>query len=63
MTSRILGWLPGMGGLRSGGRAASDVLPVRLGGQSLGGSHSSPVSLSGFDQALDRLSVSSWDVW
>jgi len=27
-------------------------LPVRLGGQSLSGSHSSPVSLSGFDQAL-----------
>ena len=57
MTSRILGWLPGMGGLRSGGRTASDVLPVRLGGQSLGGSHSSPVSLSGFDQALVWVTV------
>ena len=57
MTSRILGWLPGMGGLRSGDRTASDVLPVRLGGQSLGGSHSSPVSLSGFDQALVWVTV------
>lgn len=38
--------------MRSGGSATSDVLPVRLGGQSLSGSHSSSVSLSGFDQAL-----------
>ena len=52
MTSRLLGWLPGGRSIRSGGRAASDVLPVRLGGQSLSGSHSSPVGLSGFDQAL-----------
>jgi len=52
VTSRLLGWLPGVKGMRSGGSATSDVLPVRLGGQSLSGSHSSSVSLSGFDQAL-----------
>jgi cell division protein FtsW len=52
MTPRLWGWLPGRSGLLSGGRAAADVLPVRLSGQSLRGSHPSPVSLSGFDQAL-----------
>ena len=57
MTTRLLGWLPGMGGKRLGGRTASDVLPVRLGGQSLSSSHSSPVSLSGFDQALVWVTV------
>ena len=57
MGSRLFGWLPGMGGLRSGGMRASDTLPVRLGGQSLSGTHSSPVSLSGFDQALVWVTV------
>ena len=57
MGSRLFGWLPGMGGLKSGGMRASDTLPVRLGGQSLSGTHSSPVSLSGFDQALVWVTV------
>ena len=30
MTSRLFGWLPGMGGMSSGGKQARDVLPVRL---------------------------------
>ena len=57
MASRMLGWLPGMGGPPSGGRRAREALPVRLSGQSLSGSHSSPVSLSGFDQALVWVTV------
>jgi len=57
LSSRLFGWLPGMGGLQSGGKRASDALPVRLGGQSLSGTHSSPVSLSGFDQALVWVTV------
>ena len=57
MGSRLFGWLPGMGGLRSGSMRTSDALPVRLGGQSLSGTHSSPVSLSGFDQALVWVTV------
>jgi cell division protein FtsW len=57
MTSRLFGWLPGMGGTHTGSKSARDVLPVRLGGQSLSGSHSSPVSLSGFDQALVWVTV------
>ena len=57
MTSRLFGWLPGMGGIPSGGKRASDALPVRLGGQSLSGTHSSPVNLSGFDQALVWVTV------
>ena len=46
-----------MGGMQSGGKRASDALPVRLGGQSLSGTHSSPVNLSGFDQALVWVTV------
>jgi len=57
MGSRLLGWLAGIGGMRAGGRTASDVLPVRLGGRSLSSSHSSPVSLSGFDQTLVWVTV------
>ena len=57
MGSRLFGWLPGMGGPQTGGKRASDALPVRLGGQSLSGTHSSPVSLSGFDQALVWVTV------
>ena len=55
LSARIFGWLPGVSGMvstPSGGGRASDVLPVRLGGQRLSGSYVSPVSLSGFDQAL-----------
>jgi cell division protein FtsW len=52
MYARLVGWLPGMGGAPSRRKQTRDVLPVRLGGQSLSGSHSSAVSLSGFDQAL-----------
>ena len=57
MGTRLFSWLPGMGGMLSGGKRASDVLPVRLGGQRLSGTDSSPVSLSGFDQALVWVSV------
>ena len=57
MASRLFGRLPGMGGMQSGGKRASDALPVRLGGQSLSGTHSSPVNLSGFDQALVWVTV------
>ena len=57
MGTRLFSWLPGMGGTQSGGKRASDVLPVRLSGQRLSGTHSSPVSLSGFDQALVWVSV------
>ncbi|MGB4117061.1 MAG: putative lipid II flippase FtsW [Polaromonas sp.] len=39
------------------GKRTPDALPVRLGGQSLSGSNSSPVSLSGFDQALVWVTV------
>ncbi len=55
--SRLLGWLPGMGGVHADGKRTSDVLPVRLSGQSLSGTHSSPVNLSGFDQALVWVAV------
>ncbi len=57
MTSRSWGWRPGMGWLRSAGSAASDALPVRLGSQSLSGSSSAPVTLSGFDQAMVWVTV------
>ncbi len=55
--SRLSNWVPGIGSSGPGGRTVSEVLPVRLGGQSLNGSHSSPVSLSGFDQALVWVTV------
>jgi cell division protein FtsW len=51
-SSRLWGWLPGLGGIPTRRKQTRDVLPVRLGGQSLSGTHASPVSLSGFDQAL-----------
>ncbi len=44
--ARLFGWFSGMG------KAASDVLPVRLGSQSLSRTPSTPVRLAGFDQAL-----------
>jgi cell division protein FtsW len=49
MASRFFGWLPHLG---TAGKTVADVLPVRLGGQSLSGTRSSPVTLAGFDQAL-----------
>jgi cell division protein FtsW len=57
MASRLFAWLPGAGGKHTAGKSARDVLPVRLGGQSLSGSNASPVSLSGFDQALVWVTV------
>jgi cell division protein FtsW len=54
MTSRLLGWLPNFG---AGGKTVADVLPVRLGGQSLSGMRSAPVSTAGFDQALVWVTV------
>ncbi|RZJ06722.1 MAG: cell division protein FtsW, partial [Haliea sp.] len=42
----ITGWFSGLG------KAASDVLPVRLGGQSLSRKPSKPVGMAGFDQGL-----------
>ncbi len=44
--TRLSGWFSGLG------KATSDVLPVRLGGQSLSRSPSTPVSMAGFDKAL-----------
>ena len=52
VTSRLFGWVPKLGAARSGKESASDALPVRLGGQGLGGTRSAPVGLMGFDQAL-----------
>lgn len=54
MTSRLLGWLPSLGGARN---TVADVLPVRVGGQSMKGSGSAPVTLAGFDQALVWVTV------
>ena len=53
--ARFLGWFSGAGQL---GKAASVVLPVRLGGQSLSGTRSAPVRMAGFDQALVWVAVS-----
>ncbi len=44
--TRFSGWFSGLG------KATVDVLPVRLGGQSLSRSPSTPVSMAGFDKAL-----------
>jgi cell division protein FtsW len=57
MASRFLEWLPGLGGSRLGRAAAADALPVRLGKQRVSGSHSLPVSHSGFDQPLVWVTV------
>ena len=51
-SSRFFGWVPNVGGVRFGKAKATDALPVRLGGQGLSNSQSSPVGLMGFDQAL-----------
>jgi cell division protein FtsW len=45
-TARLSGWFSGLG------KAASDALPVRLGGQSLPGTLAAPVRMAGFDKAL-----------
>ena len=54
ITSRLSGWLPNPAGA---GKTVADVLPVRVGGQSLNGSRSAPVTLAGFDQALVWVTV------
>ncbi len=46
VAARFFGWFSGLG------KAASDVLPVRLGSQSLSRTPTAPVRLAGFDQAL-----------
>ncbi len=51
-THRLKGWFSGVG------RVASDVLPVRLGGQSLSRTLSTPTArMAGFDQALVWVTV------
>ena len=47
----LLGWFSGLG------KAASDNLPVSLGGQSLSRAPATPVRLAGFDQALVWVSI------
>ncbi|MBC7609492.1 MAG: putative lipid II flippase FtsW [Polaromonas sp.] len=49
--ARLAGWFSGVG------RAASDVLPVSLGGQSLSRNPSSSVRMAGFDRALVWVTV------
>ncbi|RYX97178.1 MAG: putative lipid II flippase FtsW [Comamonadaceae bacterium] len=44
--AQVTSWFSGLG------KAASDVLPVRLGGQSLSRTPSRPVGMAGFDQGL-----------
>ena len=53
-TSTFLGWLSGLAKL---GGAEPDVLPVRLGGQSLSRTPATPVRIAGFDQALVWVTV------
>lgn len=48
--ARFSGWLPGW--LTGFGKAASDSLPVRLGGRSLPGKLATPVRMSGLDWGL-----------
>jgi len=52
--STFLGWFSS---LAKWGRAASDGLPVRLGGQSLSRTPATPVRIAGFDQALVWVTV------
>ncbi|MDO9403587.1 MAG: putative lipid II flippase FtsW [Polaromonas sp.] len=44
--AQVTGWFSGLG------KAASDVLPVRLGGQSLSRTPAKPAGMAGFDQGL-----------
>ncbi len=53
-TSTFMGWFSGLAKL---GGTASDVLPVRLGGQSLSRTPTTPVRIAGFDQALVWVTV------
>ena len=50
-TTRLVSWFSGVG------KAASDVLPVRLGGQSLSRIPVAPVRIAGVDQALIWVTV------
>ncbi|MBK5204185.1 MAG: putative lipid II flippase FtsW [Polaromonas sp.] len=50
-TTGRFGWFSGIG------KAAADVLPVRLGGQSLPGTLATPVRMAGFDKALVWVTV------
>ena len=56
-TSRFFGWLPGLGNLPASSKSDSGVLPIRLGGQSLNGTRSTPVNITGFDQTLVWVTV------
>ena len=49
--TRFMGWFSNFG------KAASEVLPVRLGGQSLTGAPQASPRLAGFDQALVWVTV------
>ncbi len=53
-TSTFTGWFSG---LAKWGRAASDGLPVRLGGQSLSRTPATPLRIAGFDQVLVWVTV------
>ena len=55
--SRFFGWLPGLGNLPASSKSDSGVLPIRLGGQSLNGTRSTPVNITGFDQTLVWVTV------
>ena len=50
-SARFLGWFSGVG------KAAAEVLPVRLGRQSLSRTPSAPVQIAGFDRALVWVTV------
>ena len=54
MPTRVFNWFANVAG---SGKAASDALPVRLGGQNPSSSRSAPVSLAGFDQGLVWVAV------
>jgi cell division protein FtsW len=54
VAARLWGWLSGLGGV---GAVAADVLPVRLGRQSLSRSPAALVRMAGFDQALVWVTV------
>jgi len=54
VAARFWGWLSSVGGA---GAVAADVLPVRLGRQSLSRSPAAPARMAGFDQALVWVTV------
>ncbi|SFB67283.1 cell division-specific peptidoglycan biosynthesis regulator FtsW [Polaromonas sp. OV174] len=51
VATRLSGWFSGVG------KAAAEVLPVRLGGQSMSGTLTTPVRLAGYDKALVWVTV------